>query len=115
MHCKILFTCIICIVSYCGELQPVGCDNVLESGAQIDSCGICNGHDKSATRVSNTLTGTGGFGYHTVTVIPAGARNVRIAEATATSYVYLGTSVMSNLIMLIYLMEAYLADFNFKY
>ena len=89
MHCKIL-SLFMHHGNYYTELQPVGCDNVLESGARIDSCGICSGNDKSATRVTNTLTGSGGFGYHTVTVIPAGARNVRIAEATPTSYVYLG-------------------------
>ena len=77
-------------MSYVIKLQPVGCDNVLESGAQRDSCGVCNGDDSGATRVNDTLTGSGGFGYHTVTVIPAGARYVRIAEATATSHVYLG-------------------------
>ena len=68
----------------------MGCDNVLESGAQRDSYGVCNGDDSNATRVNDTLTGYGGFGYHTVTVIPAGARDVRIAEATATLHVYLG-------------------------
>ena len=68
----------------------MGCDNVLESGAQRDSCGVCNGDDGSATRVNDTLIGSGGFGYHTVAVIPAGARDIRIAEATANSYVYLG-------------------------
>jgi len=68
----------------------VGCDNVLESGAQTDSCGVCNGDDSAATKITDTLTGSGGFGYHTVAVIPAGARDVRIAEVTATSSVYLG-------------------------
>ena len=90
MHCKISLIKFTSLVSYTTELQSVGCDNVLESGAQIDSCGVCNGDDSGATRVNDTLTGTGGFGYHTVTVIPAGARNIRIAEATATSHVYLG-------------------------
>jgi len=68
----------------------VGCDNILESGAQTDSCGVCNGDDSTATKITDTLTGSGGFGYHTVAVIPAGARDVRIAEVTATSSVYLG-------------------------
>ena len=68
----------------------MGCDNVLESGAQRDSRGVCNGDDSGATRVNDTLTGSGGFGYHTVAVIPVGARDVRISEATANSYVYLG-------------------------
>ena len=78
------------IVSYITELQSVGCDNVLESGAHRDSCGMCNGDDSGATRVNDTLTGTGGFGYHTITVISAGACNVRIAEVTVAPYVYIG-------------------------
>ena len=72
------------------NLQPVGCDNVLESGAQTDTCGVCNGDGSSATKTTDTLTGSGGFGYHTVAVVPAGARDVRIAEAVSTSSVYLG-------------------------
>ena len=55
----------------------------MESGALRDvasySCGVCNDDDSGATLVADTLTG-----YHT-----AGARNVRIAEATATSFVYI--------------------------
>ena len=65
---------------------------MLESEAQPDSCGVCNGDDSGAQLVTDTLTGSGGFGYHTAAVIPAGARNVRIAEATATSLVYIGKS-----------------------
>ena len=64
------------------KLQPVGCDDVLESGAQPDSCGVCNGDDSGATVTTNTLTGSGWYGYYTAGVIPAGACNVRIAEAT---------------------------------
>ena len=71
----------------------MGCDNVLESGAQTDTCGVCNGDDSGVTRVSDTLTGSGRFGYHTVAVIPAGAGDVRIAEAVVTSSVYLGKQV----------------------
>ena len=72
------------------KLQPVGCDDVLESGAQTDSCGVCNGGDSGVMKITDTLTGFGGFGYHEAGVIPVGARNVRIAEATVTSFVYIG-------------------------
>ena len=41
----------------------------------------CNGDDSDITRVNHTLTGSGWFGYHTVTVKPAGASDVRIAKA----------------------------------
>ena len=68
----------------------MGCDNVLESGAETDTCGVCNGDGSSATKTNNTLTGSGRFGYHTVAVVPAGARDVRIAESVSTSSVYLG-------------------------
>ena len=71
----------------------MGCDNVLESGAQTDACGVCNGDGSGTTKISDTLTGSGGFGYHTVTVIPAGAIDVRIAEATVTPSVYIGKQV----------------------
>ena len=63
---------------------------MLESGAQPDKCGVCNGDNSGATLVTDTLTGSGGFGYHTAGIIPAGARDVRIAEQTSTSLVYLG-------------------------
>jgi len=61
----------------------------LESGAQTDSC-VCNGEGSGATIITDTLTGSGHFGYHTVAVIPAEAQDVRIAEVNATSSVYLG-------------------------
>lgn len=44
----------------------------------------CNGDDSGITTVNHTITGSGWFGYHTVTVKPAGASDVRIAKATAT-------------------------------
>ena len=68
----------------------MGCDNVLESGTQTGSCGICNGDGSTVTKTTGTLSVFGSSGYHTVAVIPAGARDVRIAEVTATSSVYLG-------------------------
>ena len=71
----------------------MGCDNVLESGTIADTCCVCNGDNSGATTVSDTLTVSGWFGYHAVAVIPARAINVRIAEATATSSVYLGKQV----------------------
>ena len=37
-----------------------------------------------------TLQHVCSIGYHTVFVIPAGARNVRIAETVSTSTIYLG-------------------------
>ena len=81
------------------NLQPVGCDDVLESGAQPDSCGVCNGDNSGARLVTNTLTGSGSFGYYTAGVIPVGARNIRIAETTATSSVYLGKALYTLLDM----------------
>ena len=67
---------------------------MLESGAQPDSCGVCNGDNSGAALVTDTLTGSGylmsGYQYYAAGIIPAGARNVRIAEANATSWVYIG-------------------------
>ena len=63
----------------------------MESKAQIDTCGVCNGNDSGITmKVNKTLTGSGGFGYHTAAVIPSGARIVRIAEPNTTQDVCIG-------------------------
>ena len=63
---------------------------MLESGAQPDSCGVCNGDNSGVVLLTDILTGSGGFGYHTAGTIPAGARNVKIAELTPIASVYLG-------------------------
>ena len=79
----------------------MGCDNALNSGAQEDVCGVCNGDGSGATNTTNALTGSGGFGYHTAGTIPAGVRNVRITEDNPTSSVYLGKALFHNSIICI--------------
>ena len=81
----------------------MGCDNVLESGAQKDSCGVCNGDNSGATTVSGTLTVSGEYGYHKIVVIPARAINVRITEVTVNSSVYLGKQVAKQVVLCRYI------------
>lgn len=90
MHCKI--ACLHYMYELCVLLimKPVGCDNVLNSGARADVCGVCYGNGTGAKNITRTLTGSGGLGYHTAGVIPARARAIRIVKVTQTSPFYLG-------------------------
>jgi len=36
------------------SVQPLGCDNVLNSDAQEDICGVCNGNNSTATTISDS-------------------------------------------------------------
>ncbi|XP_065917760.1 A disintegrin and metalloproteinase with thrombospondin motifs 4-like [Dysidea avara] len=78
-------------VCVAGRCTPVGCDNVLNSGVKLDACGVCNGTNSSGglTESKYTLKGSGTFGYNTVAVIPAGARNVRVAETIVKYFNYI--------------------------
>lgn len=68
----------------------MGCDDILKSVAKEDSCGVCNGDNSGATRITDTLIGSGGCGYHIAGVIPAGTTDVKIAEAISTPFVFIG-------------------------
>ena len=68
----------------------MGCDDILKSGAKKDSCGVCNGDNSGATRITDTLIGCGGRGYHIAGVIPVGATDVKITEAISTPFVFIG-------------------------
>ena len=63
---------------------------MLQSGAKADVCGVCNGDGSDGVKTTETLDGSGGFGYHTTATVPAGARDVRIVEADTASFIYLG-------------------------
>jgi len=39
------------------SVQPLGCDNVLNSDAREDICGVCNGNDSTATTITDSAAG----------------------------------------------------------
>lgn len=87
----------ICVIMYVVKLQPVGCDNVLESGARKDVNGVCNGND-SRTIIRN-IVDYYDFGYTTINTIPVRSCDVRITEITVTPFVYLGKFLFKLYIM----------------
>jgi len=70
-----------------GHVQVVGCDWVIESAAREDQCGVCHGDGMTCTTVTQNFDKQVGIGYVEATVIPAGARNIRVEEvAEANNY-----------------------------
>ncbi|XP_063781939.1 ADAMTS-like protein 5 isoform X2 [Pseudophryne corroboree] len=67
-----------------GQCLQVGCDFILGSDAQTDICGVCGGRNVSCRHHHNVYTtkypASGLFGYNEVTVIPAGATNIRVTD-----------------------------------
>ncbi|XP_078601807.1 A disintegrin and metalloproteinase with thrombospondin motifs 7-like [Branchiostoma floridae x Branchiostoma japonicum] len=67
----------VCIDGIC---KPVGCDFILGSNATEDRCGVCSGDGTSCETIKESYNEKEGRGYVEATVIPAGARNIRVEE-----------------------------------
>jgi len=68
-------------------VQVVGCDWGIESTAREDQCGVCHGDGTTCATIKQNFDKQIGIGYVEATVIPAGARNIRVEEvAEATNY-----------------------------
>ncbi|CAH1796676.1 unnamed protein product, partial [Owenia fusiformis] len=63
-----------------GLCQHVGCDWGIGSDAKEDRCGVCHGDGSTCKTVQTKFDKTNGIGYVEATVIPKGARNIRIEE-----------------------------------
>ncbi|XP_024117551.1 A disintegrin and metalloproteinase with thrombospondin motifs 17 isoform X2 [Oryzias melastigma] len=63
-----------------GRCQKMGCDGIIGSSAQEDSCGICDGQGRSCEVIRGDFNHTKGIGYVEAAVIPAGAWRIRVAE-----------------------------------
>ncbi|KAL1506610.1 hypothetical protein ABEB36_005939 [Hypothenemus hampei] len=62
-----------------GVCRIVGCDNMLESDAVEDRCGVCNG-DGTQCKIIEEIYKEVGEGYTKIVVIPAGARKIVVEE-----------------------------------
>ncbi|XP_031201513.1 A disintegrin and metalloproteinase with thrombospondin motifs 7 isoform X2 [Mastomys coucha] len=67
----------ICINGIC---KKVGCDFVIDSGAEEDRCGVCQGDGSTCHTVRRTFKEPEGVGYVDIGLIPAGAREILIEE-----------------------------------
>ncbi|XP_021090542.1 ADAMTS-like protein 5 [Mesocricetus auratus] len=64
-----------------GRCLSAGCDGLLGSGALEDRCGLCGGANDSCLFVQRVFRDAGAFaGYWNVTLIPEGARHIRVAQ-----------------------------------
>ena len=79
---------VVCVcVCVCVCVQVVGCDWGIESAAREDQCGVCHGDGTTCTTVKQNFDKQVGIGYVEATVIPTGARNIRVEEvAEANNY-----------------------------
>ncbi|KAK2580485.1 hypothetical protein KPH14_006224 [Odynerus spinipes] len=62
-----------------GRCKPAGCDNVLNSTAELDTCGVCRGDNSTCQRISGSYNVTA-YGYNRVAKIPAGSSNIDIRQ-----------------------------------
>ncbi|XP_013406430.1 A disintegrin and metalloproteinase with thrombospondin motifs 7 isoform X2 [Lingula anatina] len=70
-----------------GRCRHIGCDWVIDSEAKEDRCGVCHGDGRACTTVKKEFKDVQGLGYVEATVIPEGARNIRVEEvAEANNY-----------------------------
>ncbi|KAF3829656.1 hypothetical protein GH733_003920, partial [Mirounga leonina] len=64
-----------------GRCLSAGCDGLLGSDAREDHCGRCGGTNESCLLVQRVFRDAGAFaGYWNVTLIPEGARHIRVAH-----------------------------------
>lgn len=78
----------ICVIGRCME---VGCDGVLGSGLQLDSCGHCGGNNSTCRVIAGVFSRPKmPFGYNLIATLPRGAANITIQHAKpSTNYLAL--------------------------
>ncbi|XP_076683108.1 A disintegrin and metalloproteinase with thrombospondin motifs 15 isoform X2 [Andrena cerasifolii] len=62
-----------------GQCKPAGCDHVLKSTAELDTCGVCRGDNSTCQRIRGSYNSTQ-YGYTRVTKIPAGSSYIDIRQ-----------------------------------
>ncbi|XP_071091239.1 A disintegrin and metalloproteinase with thrombospondin motifs 12-like [Haliotis cracherodii] len=68
-----------------GRCRHVGCDWIIDSSAVEDRCGVCYGDGSTCKTVKKQFNETDKLGYVEATVIPVGARNIRVEEVAAAN------------------------------
>ncbi|KAK7115625.1 hypothetical protein V1264_001461 [Littorina saxatilis] len=68
-----------------GGCRHVGCDWEIDSSATEDRCGVCYGDGSTCTTVTQQFNETKEHGYVEATIIPQGARNIRVEEVASAS------------------------------
>ncbi|KAM4747006.1 ADAMTS-like protein 5 [Rhinophrynus dorsalis] len=67
-----------------GQCMQIGCDLILGSEEKTDICGVCGGKNITCRHHHNIYSTkyppSGLFGYNEVTLIPAGATNIKVTD-----------------------------------
>ncbi|XP_043267299.1 A disintegrin and metalloproteinase with thrombospondin motifs 9 isoform X2 [Venturia canescens] len=66
----------ICVHGHC---KPAGCDHVLDSTAELDTCGVCGGDNSTCHKITGSHNSSV-YGYSKVLKIPAGSSNIDIRQ-----------------------------------
>ncbi|XP_015110053.1 A disintegrin and metalloproteinase with thrombospondin motifs gon-1 isoform X1 [Diachasma alloeum] len=67
----------ICVKGHC---KPAGCDHILNSTAELDTCGVCRGNNSTCQRITGSYNASGFYGYRRVVKIPAGSSFIDIRQ-----------------------------------
>ncbi|KAG5308607.1 ATS20 metalloproteinase, partial [Pseudoatta argentina] len=62
-----------------GQCKPAGCDHILNSTADLDTCGVCRGDNATCQRIAGAYN-TSVYGYTRVAKIPAGSSYIDIKQ-----------------------------------
>ncbi|CAB3359030.1 Hypothetical predicted protein [Cloeon dipterum] len=74
-----------------GKCRIVGCDWKVDSRAEEDACGVCNGDGSQCITHSNHFSRKDGKGMQAIADIPPEARNIRVEEtASSRAFIALG-------------------------
>ncbi|XP_064136180.1 ADAMTS-like protein 5 [Loxodonta africana] len=74
-----------------GRCLSAGCDGLLGSGTREDRCGRCGGANDSCLFVQRVFRDAGAFaGYWNVTLIPEGARHLRVTHRSRNHLALMG-------------------------
>ncbi|XP_032671699.1 A disintegrin and metalloproteinase with thrombospondin motifs 9 isoform X2 [Odontomachus brunneus] len=62
-----------------GQCKPAGCDHVLNSTVELDTCGVCRGDNSTCQRITGSYNAST-YGYTRVAKIPAGSSYIDIRQ-----------------------------------
>ncbi|XP_046609798.1 A disintegrin and metalloproteinase with thrombospondin motifs 20-like isoform X2 [Neodiprion virginianus] len=62
-----------------GRCKAAGCDHILNSSAELDTCGVCKGDNSTCQRITGSYN-ISRYGYTRVTKIPAGSSYIDIRQ-----------------------------------
>lgn len=66
----------VCVNGHC---KVAGCDHMLNSRAELDTCGVCRGDNSSCLKITGSYNSSE-YGYTKITEIPAGSSYIDVRQ-----------------------------------